>query len=152
MVTAAAVWCALIFAPAAVGGTVPGLTRAIYLFFSPVCHQIDARSLHIFGVRAAVCARCAGIYLGFLVAAAASLGGAFAPLRRRLARPALWVPAAAPMLADVLCDMTGLHEATIATRLATGLIFGSGAGWIIMPSLVDGIAQFLHRRHTEKLA
>jgi hypothetical protein len=36
----------------------------IYRFFQPVCHEMDARSFHIFGYKLAVCSRCASIYYG----------------------------------------------------------------------------------------
>ena len=39
----------------------------ITLFFSPICHQAANRSFHIHGHSLAVCARCTGIYAGFLI-------------------------------------------------------------------------------------
>lgn len=39
----------------------------IYTAFSPVCHQIPSRCFHLFGFPLAVCARCLGIYSGFLI-------------------------------------------------------------------------------------
>src|SRR3990170_3560751 len=41
-----------------------GLAYAVY---SPVCHQVAGRSLRCFGEPLAVCTRCTGIYLGFLL-------------------------------------------------------------------------------------
>lgn len=43
----------------------------VYLFFKPICHQIDSRSFHIYGVKLAVCSRCSLIYLGVLFGALA---------------------------------------------------------------------------------
>ncbi len=45
------------------------LSSFIYLFFSPACHQLPARSFAILGYPWGVCQRCAGIYLGLLAAA-----------------------------------------------------------------------------------
>ena len=61
------IWCILIFLPpllASIGGT--RLAPLIKLFFAPLCHQSADRSFLIGGVPLAVCARCTGIYLGFL--------------------------------------------------------------------------------------
>ena len=43
------------------------LARFVYLFFKPICHQIDSRSFHIYGVKLAVCSRCSLIYSGVLI-------------------------------------------------------------------------------------
>jgi uncharacterized membrane protein len=37
----------------------------VYQFFSIICHQDPARSLHVLGEPLAVCTRCTGIYFGF---------------------------------------------------------------------------------------
>lgn len=44
-----------------------GFARIVYLFFKPICHQIDARSFHFDGVKFAVCERCSLIYFGAFV-------------------------------------------------------------------------------------
>lgn len=43
------------------------VAEAIYLYFSPLCHQIDSRSFHINGIKLAVCSRCSSIYFGVLI-------------------------------------------------------------------------------------
>ena len=49
--------------------------RAVVMHaFSPVCHQMSARSPFLGGVQIAVCDRCIGIYLG-LVLGVATIGG-----------------------------------------------------------------------------
>ncbi|HEX9934586.1 MAG TPA: DUF2085 domain-containing protein, partial [bacterium] len=44
---------------------------AVRFFFGPVCHQIPERSFKILGYPLAVCARCTGVYVGFLLGAIA---------------------------------------------------------------------------------
>jgi len=40
--------------------------RLIYDVFSLICHQIPSRCFFVFGYSLAVCARCLGVYLGFM--------------------------------------------------------------------------------------
>lgn len=63
-------WCSLfISVPFLADGS--SLSRKasamITLFFSPICHQAANRSFQIYGHPLAVCARCTGIYGGFLI-------------------------------------------------------------------------------------
>ncbi len=44
------------------------LSSFVYLFFSPVCHQLPARSFAMLGHPWGVCQRCAGMYLGLFTA------------------------------------------------------------------------------------
>ena len=61
-------WLLLIFlAPVLkdMGGIFADISSYLYMFFSPVCHQEDARSFHIFSEKIGVCSRCLWIYSGF---------------------------------------------------------------------------------------
>ena len=74
---AAAAWFAgLVAAPliAAGGGAGPTAwaSAIAYRAGSVICHQQDARSLHLAGVRMPVCARCAGLYAGGALGALAA--------------------------------------------------------------------------------
>jgi Predicted membrane protein (DUF2085) len=53
---------------------------AVYSIGSLVCHQLPARSFHLWAVQMPVCARCTGIYLGAVIGAVAAR---VAPLTRR---------------------------------------------------------------------
>jgi hypothetical protein len=76
-----------------------------------VCHQQDARSLHIGGVRMPVCARCVGLYAG--AAAGALLAAAWVAAARRPVRLALtrWRWAALAGGVPTLVAWTGEHVA-----------------------------------------
>ena len=98
--------------------------------FRLVCHGIVRRCLLLAGHPMPICARCAGIYAGFLI------GLAVFPLFRRtsekLLRIALGV-VAVPMLIDGLTQAARLRESTNSLRLATGLTLGAAFGlWVVV--------------------
>ena len=128
------VWCALIaLAPITSSGS-PTLSHYLFDFFGHICHQDDARSLHIGGAKLAVCIQCAAIYFAFFVSALVL------PLLRgkmHLDARTAWIIAAAPMVFDVLCDAVGIHSSTTMTRLITGGFFGFGAAQLIVPVVVQ---------------
>jgi len=120
-------------------------SRVITQFFSPVCHQLDDRSFHLFGMKFAVCSRCSGIYFGFF------LGVLFYPFRSRknFSRTvAVWTIGIIPMLTDVALDVFGLHESTLVTRLSTGLLFGIVASIILTPLFLDAVTHLFHHSST----
>jgi len=59
-------WLCMIFLAPYLKSRSSGLSTYIYALFSPFCHQIPSRSFSIFHHPLAVCARCLGIYFGFL--------------------------------------------------------------------------------------
>src|SRR6266576_3861624 len=67
MATAATVWLALLVSAPLLPIPLAGL---LYALGSRICHQLPARSFHLFAAQLPVCARCLGIYTG---AAAGSL-------------------------------------------------------------------------------
>ncbi len=142
----AALWCSgLIAAPFLVShvGSPAAFGQWIYSFFHTVCHQLDGRSLHVFGEPLAVCSRCASIYFAFLV------GTFLYAFLRSVERPAVpsrtWLMVAVtPMVLDVLAGLLGIHEATIITRASTGTLFGVLMPFIIIPAASEAVQQ-LHR-------
>ena len=65
-------------APAAVYG----FALTVYAVGRIVCHQLPARSFHVWGMSLPVCARCTGIYLGAALVAVAASFRATAVARR----------------------------------------------------------------------
>src|SRR6185295_13777249 len=55
------------------GSLVYLLTLAVYGIGSVVCHQLPARSFHLWAAQMPVCARCTGIYAGAAIAAFVAL-------------------------------------------------------------------------------
>jgi len=114
--------------------------RINYISYNPFCHQLESRSLHLLGYKLGVCARCTGVYLGFL------LGAVGYPLFRRLdsqKMPSKWflIAGILPLALDGTTQLVGLRESTNMLRLVTGLLFGS----VISPYLVVVIARIFHR-------
>jgi len=110
----------------------------VYAIYAPVCHQTASRSFHCFGQSLAVCARCLGIYLGFL----AGLG--FYPLARgfrrvRLPPTRLFLFVSAPIVLDTLGNFSGLWSTSEIVRFATGVPWGA-----ILPFyFITGIAELV---------
>jgi uncharacterized membrane protein len=113
----------------------------VYAVYTPVCHQVASRSFHLLGHPLAVCARCLGIYLGFLA------GLASYPLFRdfrRVRLPPTWVfwAVSAPIVLDTLANFAGLWSTPNIFRFATGILWGT-----ILPFyFITGIAELVLAR------
>ncbi|HLX12011.1 MAG TPA: DUF2085 domain-containing protein [Bacteroidota bacterium] len=132
------IWCAAILAAPLLASVGSGSGNVVYRFFSTICHQFDERSLHLFGFKLAVCARCSGIYFGFLV------GAIIFPISPKSfsAHGRFWlIVSVTPMSLDVLLSVAGIHGANIATRLTSGLFFGIISALVLMPSMIDGLVE-----------
>jgi uncharacterized membrane protein len=108
----------------------------IYLAYSRICHQINERSFHIEGHPFAVCARCFGIYVGYV------LGLMIYPLVRPVdetetpARGWLLV-AVAPVAIDLAGDWAGLFDNTLLSRALTGIVAGAAGAFFTLPGFVS---------------
>jgi len=111
----------------------------IYLFFSPVCHQLPDRSFLLHGQPWAVCQRCSGIYGGLLI-------GSLVP-GRRMRMPAspsrrrAWVLLFCGALATdaALSWLTGWPDSPLL-RFVTGLLFGIMLAWLLVWGLAEWVA------------
>jgi uncharacterized membrane protein len=149
MLFGALFWCGLILlAPILTRSGWSGTAVFLYDLFHRICHQLDGRTLHIAGEPLAVCTRCTAVYFSFLTATA------LYPIVRRLhatATPATrWLAVAvAPMVLDVLLNVTGLHKAGTETRLITGAIAGGILPFFIIPVLTGAVHELAgHRLRT----
>jgi uncharacterized membrane protein len=112
--------------------------RSVYYV---VCHQMPERSIRIGNYTMAVCARCFGIYLGYLT------GLAVYPFSGRLSRtdnpPRIWLIAAAlPTVVDFFGGYLGVFQNTILSRSITGSIAGFACVFYTMPGLVSALGTF----------
>ena len=111
---------------------VPEPVRAwVMLLFTPMCHQLPARSWHVDGVALAVCHRCFGIYAALPLGALTF--GAMRPWRaalRRHAKPvfigALTVPGV-----DWIGGVLGVWASSAVVQSSTGAFFGLAAGYYL---------------------
>ncbi len=103
----------------------------VYLFFSPICHQIDSRSLHFNSVKFAVCERCTFIYLGVF------LGVLFLPVLNTIKRANfLLIVALIPSFFEFSLEKIFSIEIRIF-KLLSSLWLGIIAGLVLSYQVVD---------------
>jgi hypothetical protein len=125
---------------------------AIYAIGSVVCHQLPARSFHLWGRQLPVCARCTGIYVGAALAVAVFAGARWVarsptPARRfdglgvvsddvdrRRLRLAVIV-AALPTAATLVVEWTTHVTPANGVRAAAGLVLGAAVAWVVAREL-----------------
>jgi len=144
-VSAAAAWAALlVLAPflasrahASTSGAT--LTLAVYAIGSAVCHQLPARSFHLWTAQMPVCARCTGIYFGAAIAAVLAAGargvqpsGSRSPKRLALHRSRLvLVLAVLPSVATLVVEWTTGQTPSNWIRFGAGLPIGVAVAWLV---------------------
>ena len=107
-----------------------GASPMLRLPFKLMCHGIAHRCLTIAGTPMPICARCVGIYGGFL--AGLILFPILKGANERVMRILLAVAAMA-MFLDGVTQAIGLRESTNPLRLATGLTVGAAFGlWALV--------------------
>jgi len=147
ILAATVLWCGLLIAAPLLtlgGDGAHFWSDALYDGFHRACHQLDSRSLHLFGAPLPVCMRCSAIYFAFF------LGMLLYPLVRDLRRPhtpsrRLLILALLPMLVDVASGITGLADVTAASRLVTGAVFGFLIPFVVLPVVLGAV----HEWHTQ---
>lgn len=102
----------------------PTWRAAVFHVFSPVCHQIPARSPVLGDVQIAICDRCVGIYLG-LILGVLTVGWAHR-LWQMMGRHDHYVLLGSllPAGIDWIGPVLGLWGNGPVSRALTGLIFG----------------------------
>lgn len=103
-------------------------------FFSPICHQIPERSFKLTGHPLVVCARCAGIYSGFLFGAVLypfvrKIGDRKAPSVRFL------LAAFMPAVSEWILVQLRVMESSNLIRGITGFILGGAVVYWIYPAV-----------------
>ncbi len=88
--------------------------------YSEFCHQIDYKTINIFGYKLLVCARCTGIYLGGFIS---SVYFIFRKTNIKLNKK-LFYGVALLMLGDVLFTTFGVYDYSKVIAFSTGLLFG----------------------------
>lgn len=141
------IWCLLIILPAIVKNSnslSQTYSNASYTFFGKVCHQYESRSLHWNEHKFAVCARCSGIYFGFMAGLLI-----FASLFKNIniKHPALFLfIISLPMILDISLNYSGVHSSNLFTRTSSGLIFGIFSTLIIYPTYQQAFYE-LYNKH-----
>ncbi len=106
----------------------------ITLFFSPICHQIPSRSFQILGYPIAVCARCSGIYIGFLLG---TIAYPFFKKLERLVLPSRWILIAGifPMVLEISLSKMGVIHSNLYLIGASGFVIGSVMAFYVIPAV-----------------
>jgi uncharacterized membrane protein len=108
-----------------------GLVVAVYAAGSIVCHQLPARSVHLWTAQLPVCARCTGIYFGAAAMAIAVHRSALRPLVvGRLALRTV-MAAAAPTLVTLAYEWTTGSVPANWIRFAAGIPIGVAVAWLV---------------------
>ena len=118
------------------------LGNIIYLVFSPLCHQNASRCFYFLGYPLAVCARCLGIYIGFM------LGTFLYPAVRGfssiyLPQTKLFLCLSAPVVLDTLGNFLLIWSTPGWIRFVFGLTWG----WILPFYFITGVVDFLDSRN-----
>ncbi len=115
----------------------PALADLSRLAFAPFCHQLPGRSFALAGVKLAVCARCAGIYLGMFLGIQGIATSAFAKATadRKVARTMMMnktvlIPILL-MAADGFLNWFGIIDTPGWARFLLGLGFGFASGRLL---------------------
>jgi|GEM_PF-285350 len=108
----------------------------ITLFFAPICHQSAERSFHLMNHPFAVCARCTGIYGGFL--AGVLLYPALNKWKKD-ATPSRGILIGAILLSglEILLSRISLIPAGPLPRVLTGFILGSVMAFYVIPTVFE---------------
>ncbi len=122
------------------------VASSIYQFFSPLCHQLDSRSFSLFGHPLAVCARCTGIYLGFLAGLVTLLLTLKEPLRAIPKKKYFYV-LFAPAMLDFLLNFLGILSTPSLLRAFTGFMIGMILPFYIMPGICEIGSQWVFGTH-----
>jgi len=134
----ALIWIGIIFFAPYLKSHTSALGTLIYAFFSPVCHQRPERSFLCFGYPLAVCARCFGIYSGFLAGLLIfPIINGFSSLS--LPRTRIFILLTLPIGIDTLANFFHIWATSGWMRFGIGFLWG-----IILPFyLIVGIVESL---------
>lgn len=98
--------------------------------YSTVCHQESAKCISIGSTSMLVCARCAGIYAGALIAGLLSLLTNRPSISRRVL-----IFSSIPLAIDVFLTFTGVYKYSQSLAFTTGLAFGGIVYLLILSEL-----------------
>ena len=124
------------------------VAASLYQAFSHVCHQQPERSFFVAGLPLAVCARCTGLYAGFVIATL--LYPLLTSLRRTNPPARKWLfIGTAPLAIDFGLGLLGIWENIHSSRFFTGALFGAVVVFYLMPALAELSTRFRLTRHAK---
>ncbi|NOR16001.1 MAG: DUF2085 domain-containing protein [Candidatus Aminicenantes bacterium] len=133
-------WLSLIFLAPYLESESSPFSRWIYLMFAPTCHQNASRCFHLWGYPLAVCARCLGIYFGFLGGTLFYPGiRGFKSLTIPRLKVLLWI--SLPIAIDTLSNVLTLWSSPAWLRLILGALWGSILPFYFIPGIADALVK-----------
>ncbi|UCE07019.1 MAG: DUF2085 domain-containing protein [bacterium] len=135
ILTSVLIWCLLIvIAPFLAHLKLVFSSGFIYLFFSKICHQYPERSFFIWDKQFAVCARCSGLYFGFLIA---TIFFPFLKGLKNFTPPPryLFFIALTPITIDLSLTIFHIWQNTFFTRFASGLLLGNVVALFVLSGI-----------------
>jgi uncharacterized membrane protein len=113
------------------------IATPIFHLYHLVCDQLPSHSYFIFGYQLALCSRNLAIFGSLFVGTLAfhAVRGWWPQLHW-----SLWLLTVLPMALDGGTQLFGWRESTWELRTLTGVIFGLGICWLLLPALEDAAA------------
>jgi uncharacterized membrane protein len=128
----AGIWLGLVLVAPLLPTPVAGL---VYLAGSLICHQLPERSFHVGAAQLPICARCVGIYLGAAAVLSFTCGASRlftrGARRVRLAPRSFLIIGAAPTLATLLVEWSGVSPVSNAMRCGAGVFLGAAVAVVV---------------------
>lgn len=107
-----------------------GLSKSIFFALHTVCAQIPSHSFYVFGHQLGMCERNFSIYSAMFV-------GSFIFVLTKKRLPGIpwwfWLLLILPLALDGTTQMFGWRESTWELRVITGVLFGLGNVWFVLP-------------------
>lgn len=122
----------------------PKIGSAIYLIFSPFCHQRPDRTFAVSDQPMALCARCLGLLSGFCLGTIIYL---FFPKSKLNKEPkfAWLIGLSIPMAIDLIGNISHFWSTSNGLRFLIGLSFGTGLPFYFLPVMFS----FLDERFSQ---
>lgn len=129
-------WLGTIFLAPYLKSQSSSMSGFLYALFSPVCHQLPSRSFVCFGYPLAVCARCLGIYVGFLIGVALfPVINGFSDIA--LPKTKLFIILTLPIGIDTLGNFLRLWASISWLRFVLGFLWGIILPYYFIVGIVD---------------
>ena len=130
------VWLGIIFLAPYLKSQSSGLQAFCYGIFTPVCHQNPSRSFFFLGYPLGVCARCLGIYLGFLG------GTGLYPFLKKfsnltLPKTRMFILMSLPVVIDTAGNFLHIWMTPSLPRFSTGFIWGTILPYYFIIGITD---------------
>ncbi len=143
------IWTGVIFLAPYLKSESASFNVICYAFFSPICHQMPSRSFFLLGHPLAVCARCLGIYFGFLA------GTALYPLLKgfsslSLPKHSTFLLLSFPIVFDTIGNFFHFWATSNEVRFIIGFLWGIILPFYFIFGITDLYSRFAQKKENQK--